>query len=60
VKSPQTGTEITLPGRQIAQIRIDSNFGDSELNEGSSASVITGSFGGYKPEQLVVRFEEAK
>jgi curli biogenesis system outer membrane secretion channel CsgG len=60
VKSPQTGTEITLPGRQIAQIRIDSNFGDSELNEGSSASLIAGSVSGYKPEQLVVRFEEAK
>lgn len=60
VKSPQTGTEITLPGRQIAQIRIDSNFGDSELNEGSVASMIAGSISGYKPEQLVVRFEEAK
>lgn len=60
VKSPQTGTEITLPGRQIAQIRIDSNFGDSELDEGSVASVIAGSISGYKPEQLVVRYEEAK
>lgn len=60
VKSPQTGTEITLPGRQVAQIRIDSNFGDNELNEGSAASVVSGSFSGYKPEQLVVRFEGAK
>lgn len=60
VKSAQTGSEITLPGHQIAQIRIDSNFGDNELNEGSAASVITGSFNGYKPEQLVVRFKEAK
>jgi len=60
VKSPQTGTEITLPGRQVAKIRIDSSFGDNELNEGSVASVISGTFGGYKPEQLVVRFEGAK
>lgn len=60
VKSPQTGTEITLPGRQVAKIRIDSNFGDNELNEGSAASVISGSFSGYKPEQLVVRFEGNK
>ncbi len=60
MKSPQTGTEITLPGRQVAQIRIDSNFGDNELNEGSAASVVSGSFSGYKPEQLVVRFEGAK
>jgi curli biogenesis system outer membrane secretion channel CsgG len=60
VKSPQTGTEITLPGHQVAKIRIDSNFGDGELNEGSTATMISGSLGGYKPEQLVVRFEEAK
>ena len=57
VKSPQTGADITLPGRQIAKIRIDSNFGDNELNEGSSASVVSGTFNGYKPEQLIVRFE---
>lgn len=57
VRSPQTGADITLPGRQIAKIRIDSNFGDNELNEGSSASVVSGSFNGYKPEQLIVRFE---
>lgn len=60
VKSPQTGAEITLPGRQIAQIRVDAIFGDTELNEGSIASVVSGSIGGYKPEQLVVRYEGAK
>lgn len=60
IKSPQTGTEITLPGRQVAKIRIDSNFGDSDLNEGSTATLISGSFSGYKPEQLVVRFEGDK
>lgn len=60
IKSPQTGTEITLPGRQIAKIRIDANFGDSDLNEGSVATLISGSFSGYKPEQLVVRFEGVK
>ena len=60
IKSPQTGTEITLPGREIAKIRIDANFGDNELNEGSSATVISGAIDGYKPENLVVRFEGAK
>lgn len=60
VKSPQTGTEITLPGQQIAQIRVESSFGDSELNEGSVASVVAGSINGYKPEQLVVRFEGSR
>jgi len=57
MKSPQTGTEITLPGREVARIRIDSNFGDNELNEGSAASIVSGSFSGYKSEQLVVRFQ---
>ncbi len=57
IKSPQTGADITLPGQQVAQIRIDSNFGDGDLNEGSVASVISGSIGAYKPAQLIVIFE---
>lgn len=60
VKSPQTGAEITLPGRAVAQIRVDSNFGDTELNEGSAASIVSGSLNNYRPEQLIVRFEGAK
>lgn len=60
VKSPQTGAEITLPGRQVAQIRIDSNFGDDELNQGSTASLVSGSLSGYKLDQLVVRYEESR
>lgn len=57
VKSPQTGAEITLPGQRIAQLRIDALFGDGELNEGSVASIVSGSLGGRKPEQVVVRLE---
>jgi curli biogenesis system outer membrane secretion channel CsgG len=57
VKSPQTGAEITLPGQTIAQLRVDALFGDSELNEGSIASLISGSLGRYKPEQLIIRYE---
>ena len=59
IKSPQTGLDITLPGREIAQLRIDSNFGDSEVNEGSVGSLISGSIQGFKVEQLVVRVREA-
>ena len=59
IKSPQTGFEITLPGREIAQLRIDSNFGDSEVNEGSVGSIVSGSIQGFKVEQLVVRIKEA-
>lgn len=59
IKSPQTGAEITLPGRQVAQVRVDALFGESELNEGSVASVIAGSVASHKPEDVVVRYEDA-
>ncbi|MBC7380515.1 MAG: curli production assembly protein CsgG, partial [Burkholderiaceae bacterium] len=51
--------DITLPGREIAQLRIDSNFGDTEVTEGSVASIVSGSIQGFKVEQLVVRAKEA-
>lgn len=54
VKSPQTGFEITLPGQRIAEIRIDSNFGDNETNEGSVATVITGTVQGQNIQELLV------
>ena len=60
IKSPQTGAEITLPGRLIAKLRVDANFGDSELNEGSITSVISGSLSGFKPEQVIVFFDGGK
>jgi len=59
IKSPQTGFEITLPGREIAQLRIDANFGDSEVNEGSIGSIVSGTVDGFKVEQLVVRAKDA-
>lgn len=57
VKSSQTGAEITLPGQSVAQVRVDSLFGEGELNEGSVASIVSGSLASYKPEQVVVRYE---
>ncbi|MFT3963844.1 CsgG/HfaB family protein [Propionivibrio sp.] len=60
MKSPQTGAEVTLPGRRLAQIRVESSFGDNELNEGSVATLVSGSLEGYKPEQLIIRFEGGK
>lgn len=59
VKSPQTGFDITLPGREIALLRIDSTFGTSETDEGSVGSIVSGSLQGFKLEQLVVRVKEA-
>lgn len=58
VKSPQTGFEIALPGREIAQIRIDSLFGDTEMSEGAVTSVVGGSLQGWKFDQLTVRAKE--
>jgi curli biogenesis system outer membrane secretion channel CsgG len=54
VKSPQTGFEITLPGQAVAEIRIEANFGDTEMTEGSVASVVSGSLQGHKHDQLIV------
>jgi hypothetical protein len=44
-----------LPGMQVAAIRIDTNFGDTELNEGSIASLVSGSLANHAIEDLVVR-----
>jgi len=43
VKSMQTGLDITLPGRQVAKVRVISFFGESENDEGSVCEVISGS-----------------
>jgi len=58
VKSPQTGFEITLPGKEVAQIRVDALFGDTEMTEGAATSVVSGSLQGLKIEQLTVREKE--
>lgn len=58
IKSPQTGAFVTLPGRQVARVRVDSTFGDSELTEGSVASIVSGSLEGRPVHQLVVRAPE--
>jgi hypothetical protein len=60
VKSPQTGALVTLPGQVVGKIRIESLFGDSELNEGAIASVLSGSLAGYQPAHLLVRYEGAR
>jgi curli biogenesis system outer membrane secretion channel CsgG len=59
VKSPQTGFEITLPGKEVAQIRVDGLFGDTEMSEGAVTSVVGGSLQGYRIDQLTVREKEA-
>lgn len=59
IKSPQTGGMITLPGRSVARLRVDALFGDTELDEGAVASILSGTTDGYSIQQLVVRAPEA-
>lgn len=54
IKSPQTGFEITLPGKQVATVQIQSLFGDNETNEGSVATITSGSLQGHRIEDLVL------
>ena len=56
IKSPQTGAMVTLPGREVAQIQVESSFGDNDLNEGSVAQVVGGSLKGSSLDKLVVIF----
>jgi len=58
IQSPQTGASVTLPGRSVARLRIDSLFGENELSEGAVASVVSGSTDGHALTQLVVRAPE--
>jgi len=55
VKAPQTGFAVTLPGKEVAQLRIDSLFGDSDTNGGARSSLVAGSLQGMRLDQLVVR-----
>ena len=42
IRSKQTGFNITLPPKKIGDLEIVSFFGDDETNEGSIASVVSG------------------
>jgi len=42
IKSKQTGMEISLPGKQVATIRVLSFFGESENEEGSLCEIESG------------------
>lgn len=54
VKSKQSGFDIHLPPKKIAEIRIASFFGDNENNEGSICEVFTGSITAIKADKIFV------
>ncbi len=54
VKSRQTGFEISLPPSKVGEIRIVSLFGDTETNEGSVGTILSGTFPGSRTDGLFV------
>jgi hypothetical protein len=55
VKSTTTGTVITLPGKQVAEIEVISSFGETELAEGSITQLVSGSIEGLAIDTLHVK-----
>jgi len=60
VISKQTGLPIELPGTEVARLRVHSQFGDNEVNEGSICTVTIGSLDGQDLNQLYVAESEEK
>ncbi len=54
VRSGQTGFDIDLPPTEVAQIVVDSSFGQDETNEGSICHVVSGSLPTIGQHQLIV------
>jgi curli biogenesis system outer membrane secretion channel CsgG len=54
VRSAQTGFDIALPPTEVAQIQVQSLFGDNETNQGAIASAVQGSLAGMNISDLMV------
>jgi len=54
IKSAQTGAYITLPGKPVAEIRITENFGETAMEEGSVATIVSGRIDGLDLSNLIV------
>ncbi|MDA5193300.1 CsgG/HfaB family protein [Govanella unica] len=54
IKSQQTGFDIALPAAEVARLRIQSFFGDSEANEGAVAMLESGSLDASRLQGLYV------
>lgn len=54
VKSQQSGFEIDLPPTEVGTCRVISQFGDTEVNEGSVCEIVTGSFTNEHINELFV------
>lgn len=58
VKSKQTGFNISLPAKKLAEIKVISFFGDNENNEGSVCELLTGTVNAGNLDNIFV--EEVK
>jgi len=54
VTSKQTGFIISLPGEEVATIKVTALFGEDETSEGAVTKVLTGSIAGHDSEQLII------
>ena len=55
VKSQTTGTTISLPGKEVAELKVISLFGDDPLDQGAVGEVLKGSLKGYDLSDLRVK-----
>lgn len=55
VKSRTTGTMISLPGKQIAELTVVGLFGDDPLEQGAVGEISQGSINGYDLSELRVK-----
>jgi curli biogenesis system outer membrane secretion channel CsgG len=54
IVSGQTGLPITLPGTQVARIKVSSFFGTGEA-EGATAQIVSGTIAGVQRTSLIVK-----
>ena len=57
LKSKQTGFDVTLPARPVAQIQVVGLFGESETSEGSACELVSGELPIPVPPDLFVTDE---
>lgn len=57
IRSKQSGFDITLPAKKVAELEVISTFGETEVNEGSMAKIISGQIESERTEKLFVTIQ---
>ncbi|WP_369743004.1 CsgG/HfaB family protein [Pseudidiomarina sp. PP-1MA] len=58
VRSPTTGGNITLPGKKVAELTIQSLFGSTDLDQGAAGTITSGSITDLELSTLEVREQQ--